>query len=199
MADLVTLADAREFLQKQTGQTGTDAALSSLITRASAVIQREIDTFITPAESASRTFTWDGYSSFVSLLPYVARSVGSVTIDPGESSESTLSSDAYRLGREPAKDGVYSIVELDLFQVPGYGGNFRGGGRRVLVTGQWGYAVVPDGLKHACLLTVTAWYRGRVAGFSSGYENADGGETARMELIPGDAFRILNQWRRYAL
>ena len=40
MADLVTLAEAREYLQKQSGQTGTDAALTSLITRASAVIQR---------------------------------------------------------------------------------------------------------------------------------------------------------------
>lgn len=196
MADLVTLAEAREFLQKQSGQTGTDAALSSLITRASAVIQREIDTFITPNEATTHTVEWDGTSK-IKVLPYVLRSLSAVTLDPDEDTETVLTASQYRLGPEPAKDGVYTVVELDWQAVPAYTGVFPS--RRAEIAGYYGYAVVPDGLKHACLMTVAAWYRGGVAAFSSAYHDADGGDAANVELIPRDAFRVLNQWRRYQL
>ena len=196
MADLVTLAEAREYLQKASGQTGTDAALTSLITRASAVIQREIDTFITPNEATTHTVQWDG-STQIRLLPYVMRSLSAVTLDPDESSETVLTASQYRLGPEPAKDGVYSVIELDWQAIPTYDGNFPS--RRAEIAGYYGYAVVPDGLKHACLMTVAAWYRGGVAAFSSAYQDADGGDANRVELIPRDAFRVLNQWRRYQL
>ena len=195
MADLVTLAETREFLQKQTGQTGTDAALSSLITRASAVIQREIDTFITPNEATTHTLEWDG-SGRIGLLPYVMRSLSAVTLDPDEASETVLSASQYRLGPEPAKDGVYTYIEVDVRAIPAYTGNFAT--RRAEIAGYYGYAAVPDGLKHACLMTVTAWYRSRVSGFSTAYEGADGADGAWSELIPRDAFRVLNQWRRYS-
>lgn len=196
MADLVTLAEAREYLQKPAGQTGSDDAISSLITRASAVIQREIDTFITPNEATTHTVAWDG-SSRITLLPYVMRSLQTVTLDPDEDSETTLDSTQYRLGPEPAKDGVYSVIELDYTAIPTYSGVFPT--RRAEIAGYYGYATVPDGLKHACLMTIAAWYRGGVAAFSSAYQDADGGDAARVELIPRDAFRVLNQWRRYQL
>lgn len=190
--DLVSLAEAREFLQKQTGQTGADDVLQSLVTRASAVIQRNIDTKITAETSTAKTFEWDG-GTRVSLTPYVARTVTAVTMDPGEDDEQALSSGEWRLWPQQTKDGVYRHLLLDVNVVTGYTGGFPA--RQLSVTGTWGFSSVPEELKHAACVTVTAWYRGQVAGFSTAYGDAT--ETVAVDLLPRDAFRVLDQWRRY--
>lgn len=196
VTDLITLDEARDFLQKATAQTGADDILEELVTRASLVIQRDLDLNVVPDEVAAYTFGWDG-STCIDLAPYVARSVSAVTLDAGDSGETDLTAGQWRLSPEPARNSVYPKLELDYTVINGYSGNFTGK-RRVTVAAQWGYETVPDELKQAACLTVTAWYRGRVAGFSSQYEDADGGFVARTQKLPLEAFQILADFRRYA-
>ena len=194
VTDLITLVEAREFLQKTDAQVAADNVLEDLILRASLEIQREIDLRVAPPESGDKTLDWDG-SRRIRLTPYVARTITAVTLDPGESGVTVLTTAQFRLGPEPALDSVYPWVEFDARALGSYGGAFST--RRVLLTGEWGFTDVPEELKQACCLTVAAWYRGRVAAFSSQYEDADGGFVARVQKLPFDAFQILEKWRRY--
>ena len=194
--DLVTLDEASDFLQRTASQTAADDILADLISRASLVIQRQLDLEVAPPESATKVLSWDG-SCRVQLVPFVARQIGAVTLDPDESGEDALATTEFRLGPEPAPDGVYYYLELDARAIGSYGGNF--GSRRIELTGSWGFAAVPEELKHACCVTVTAWYRGQVAAFSGQYDDADGGFPARVDLLPRDAFRVLENWRRFVI
>lgn len=192
--DLIDVDDARAYLQKQSGQTATDDVLDDLVTRASRVIQRHIELEVQPSGADARTFDWDG-GARLSLAPYVARSVSGVTLDPNESSSTTLSSGDWRLTPSPARDGVYYTLHFD-YTALSVGGNYFPG-RQVTVTGQWGFDTVPAELAHACAVTVADWYRGRVAGFSAGFQDA--GEAAGSrgpEALPLAAYRILEAWRR---
>lgn len=188
--DLITLDDARAFLQKQSGQGATDEVLSDLISRASRVIQRHIELEVAPATtSTARSFDWDG-TMRLSLAPYVARTVTAVSLD-GES----LDSSGWRLMPNPARDGVYYTLHFDYTAVPVTTSYFPT--RTASVTGTWGFSEVPEELKQATCETVAAWYRGRVAGFTAQFEDSGEQATGRgPEALPLGAYRILEAWRR---
>lgn len=189
--DLITLDEARQFLQKQTSQVATDDALTALITRASEVIQRYIDVRVVKESSSAKTFDWDG-SVRITLAPYVARTVTAVTLDPNEDA-SALTAGDWRLTPSPAVDGVYyTLLISDLAWEP-YAGDFPK--RQVQVTGTWGFASVPEPLKHACCVTVAAWYRRDVAAFSTVYNETEG-RVERPEALPSAVVRTLETWRR---
>jgi hypothetical protein len=192
--DLITLAEAREFLQKQSAQTAVDDVLEALITRASRLIQRHIELEVAPANTGSKTFDWDG-GIRLSVNPYVLRSVLAVTLDPNETTSTALTSGDWRLMPNPARDGVYHTLHFDYTAIPSGTGYFPY--RQVSITGTWGFESVPDELKQATCVTVVDWYRGRVAGFSAGFQDA--GEQAAPrgpEALPLAAYRILESWRR---
>lgn len=193
-SDLITLDDARAYLQKQSGQSAADEVLSDLVSRASRVIQRHIELEVAPATtSTARTFDWDG-SQRVSLAPYVARTVTAVTLDPNDSS-SALTSGDWRLMPNPARDGVYYTLHLDYTVLVASVSYFPQ--RQIEITGTWGFSDVPEEIKQAACITVTDWYRGRVAGYSSGYQDAGEAAASRgPEALPLAAYRILEAWRR---
>lgn len=188
--DLITLDDARAFLQKQAGQAAADEVLSDLISRASRVIQRHIELEVAPATSSTaRTFDWDG-GTRLSLAPYVARTVTAVSLDG-----TALDSAEWRLMPNPARDGVYYTLHFDYTALQLGWSYFPN--RLATVTGTWGFSEVPEELKQAACETVAAWYRGRVAGFTAQFE--DSGEQAAgrgPEALPLGAYRILEAWRR---
>lgn len=189
--DLITLDEAREFLQKQTSQTATDDALTTLITRASEVIQRYIDTRVVKESSTAKTFDWDG-TYRVPLTPYVARTVTAVTLDPDDD-PSVLSSGDWRLHPAPAHHGVYYSLEISQIAWQPYGGDFSR--RRVQVTGTWGFSDIPQELRHACCVTVATWYRRDVAAFSTVFNETEG-RVERPEALPSAVVRTLEMWRR---
>jgi hypothetical protein len=193
MVDLITLDEARDFLQKQASQAAADDVLEELITRASAVIQRHID-LDCESVATTRTFDWDG-GARLSLAPYAASSVDGVTLDPNESGSSSLTSSQWRLTPSPAADGVYYTLHFDYTAISASWSVFPR--RQVSVSGQWGFTVIPDGLKQAACVTVADWYRGRVAGFSAQFQDAAEGAAPRgPEALPLAAWRILEAWRR---
>ena len=192
--DLITLEDARAFLQKQVGQTATDDVLADLVTRASGMIGRYCDVRFLPVEtSTSRLFLWDG-GSVISLAPFVAQSVTSVILDYGEASQFDVSG-GFRGGPEPQTDGVYYFVELDFRFIPAYTGAFSS--RRARVTGTFGYPDVPVEVQQACCVTVADWYRGRVAAFNTAFQDAGEQSAPRgPEALPQAAWRLLEPFKR---
>lgn len=191
--DLCTLADVRTFLQKPAGDTGQDAVISSLITRASTAILKDCQREFAPVTtSEARTFAYDGRGR-LSLAPYDLRSVSLIRMDTDDSSPTTITSDQYRLWPRPAVNGTYLTILFD-GTVGGTRNNWRD--RLVEVTGAWGFAAVPDDVKHAAVVTTAIWLRRDVAAFSSTF-NLDEDRVERPETLPSSVRAMLAPYRRH--
>lgn len=160
-SDLCTVADVRLALETPSPVTGRDSLIQAMITEASYAIMRHCDREFAPVTtSATRRFqvTRPGCGTpYVYVRPYDLRSVTAVVLHPEDASPTTLTTSDYILGPLPARDGVYSHVNLarnvSLFsttlQVFGYA--------QCDVTGAWGFASVPYEVKSACVDTVASW------------------------------------------
>jgi hypothetical protein len=165
---LITVADVRAVLQKPEGDTEQDQIISDLITRASEAIQncteREFKSADTPP--TTRTFFYTG-RGVLDLSPYDLRGTPAPTvkIDTTDGAGgTTLAATEYRLMPKPAKDGVYHWLRLNPLTS---GSSSRFPEREVTITGTWGFAAVPEDVKHWCAVTVAEWLRKDVAAFST--------------------------------
>lgn len=190
MADLCTLVEVKEFLQKDADETDFDDILTSLCARATKAIAnftgRE---FIkaSPDNDQARTF-WYGGGGSLDLSPYDLRTVTSVVIDTETSSPTTLVANTdYFLYPLPAKDGVYQWMEFNGFDTDSR--------RRLTITGKWGFDAVPDDVKHWAIVTVVEWFRKDSAAFSTALQ-LEAGFLERPELLPRAAVAGLMHYRR---
>lgn len=186
MADLTTLAAVRSFLQKGTTETGQDVIIGSLITRASRLIEAETGREFTPTTGQARTFVHrEGRLLQVGDL----RSVTSIVLDTqlAASSQTTLASTDYALRPKPARDGIYQWVRL-----PGYPGVVD---REVTITGDWGFATIPDDVAHACIVTVAIWLRRDVAAFERTF-SIEEDRLERPQALPSAVRSGLAHYRR---
>lgn len=186
-ADLTTLAAVRAHLQLPDVDIDSDAELSALISRASAVIQRWTGReFAPPTSAETRVFTYPGRGR-LELAPYEARAVTAVVLDsqPG-GQQITLSTTDYALRPLPARDGVYQWLELAPYR------RCRGG--QVSVTGDWGWPTVPDDVEHACIVTVATWMRRDVAAYSRVF-NLDESRIERPQALPSAVMDMLDLYR----
>lgn len=174
--DLVTLEQAREFLQLQDDATELDPVTEDTISRASAAIRwSAFGREFTPSTAAARDFLWDGYCLDLDLAPYDLRTVTSIVVDPDDGSPTTLTAAQYRLRPIPATHGVYTKVKLSAtLSVPTPGPAFDD--RVVRITGDWGFASVPGDVQHACLMYIAAVVRGEVQAFGSALQPNSFGE-----------------------
>lgn len=192
--DLCSLSEVRSFLQKTGGDTAQDTIIQSLITRASAAISRHAERQFAPTETATthtfeHEFNRDG---FVDLAPYDLRTVTSVQIDTDTGTAGTLGTSEWRLFPQPPADGVYTAIRL----VP----TTRGGWSRfrhvqIQITGDWGFAAVPEDVKHCAIVTTAIWLRRDVAAFSSTFK-LDEDRVERPEGLPSSVRATLASWRR---
>lgn len=191
--DLCSLSDVRSFLQKGGGDTAQDTIISSLITRASAAISRHAERQFAPTETATthtfeHEFNRDG---FVDLAPYDLRTVTLIQIDTDTSAVTVPASD-YRLFPQPPADGVYTALRLNP-KGRGSASSFRHA--QIQITGDWGFAAVPEDVKHCAIVTTAIWLRRDVAAFSSTFK-LDEDRVERPEGLPSSVRATLASWRR---
>ncbi len=188
--DLCTLAEVRGFLAYRTGWTDRDPILADLITRASQTIIREVGREFAPASNnLVRTFPvnvrrdydtgcddmiprdrWDNV--VVSLRPYDLRAATQIRLHPESTTPTVLAAGDYALQPIGSEFGTFRSVVLsrgvtvwsDLASQFGYA--------QVEITGNWGFAAVPDDVKQACIETVASWMERDVAGLA--LETEDG-------------------------
>jgi hypothetical protein len=195
-SDLVTLADARAFLQKQTPDTAQDGLVQSVITRASAAARRFTEREFAPASNGlMRTFECEiTQEAYLDLAPFDLRSVSLIQIDT-DISAITLSTDEYRLAPITAPDGVYTGVRLAPLSLAV--GRVMWRNRQVQITGNWGFASVPEDVKHWTLVTVAEWLRKDAAAFSTVF-NLTEDKVDRPEMLPRAVQAGLARWKRAA-
>lgn len=191
--DLVTVEDVRRFLQKQSTDTGQDPIIATLISRASKAIIRYTEREFAPAGSAgeARTFEYAG-GSFLSLSPYDLRAITRVRLDIDEASPTTLTSSDYRLYPNPASEGVYTAIRLAPYLIHS---STRWQQRLVEITGTWGFASVPEEVKHWTIVTVALWLRRDVATFESTF-SIDEERLERPQALPSAVRAGLSHHKR---
>jgi hypothetical protein len=161
---LVTLPEAREFLQKDENEVEQDSILTSLIAGASDQIISHCGREFAPkgTETETRTFLYVG-GRHLDLWPYDVREVSGVTLgsDLG-ATKVVLAAGDWRLRPVPAPEGVFQKLKLPaLANYPTLTDDFE-----VEVTGLWGFEAVPERVKHWCKVTVAIWLRKDVSAFS---------------------------------
>jgi hypothetical protein len=184
-AELATLAQVRQALQKQEADVDDDELLEAFIRRASKTIQgRGLCGRIRPSENgATKTLVWDG-GHRIDLFPFRARAVSAVTLDPGGSSPTVLAAADFRPRPASPLDGAFTWLRFPNHSLPP---SFEA---EIEVTGDWGYDVVPDDVNQACIITVVEWLRKDVAAMSTAWM-AEEGRLDRPEAIPRGALRML--------
>lgn len=156
--DLTDLATVREALDAVAGETDSDDLIGSYITRASVAIMRYAGREFAPTTDATeRRFVVAG--RIVDLAPYDLRSVDSVELHPLETTPTTLTSSEYLLEPIPAVDGVYTRVRLSTALDLSADSTTDFGRTLVDITGDWGWATIPDDVEHATIATVLSWLR----------------------------------------
>ena len=195
--DLCSVAEVREFLQKPQGDQEQDAILGALITRASVAIMRECEREFAPTSTAlARKFEIgpDWASTILSLAPYDLRAATTVKLDT-DLTPYTLSTSEYRLGPKPNRDGTYTWIRLR--PQSNATANWFPDFREVEITGNWGFAAVPDDVKHAAVVTSADWFRRDVAAFSTTF-STDTGDLEVPQSLPRGVLPILASYKRHS-
>ncbi len=185
VVELTTLADVREFLQKQGTDTTQDGVIQHLITRASETINRQVGVFLPAETDVDKTFVWRGGP--LALQPYFARDVTAVSLDSDRTSPLALEESGWRLRPKPPRDGVYRWLTF-----PSYAAPFDGE-REVTVTGDWGFETVPWDVAHWTIVTVATWLRRDVSAFSTTLR-LDEDRLERPDALPSAVMRGLARY-----
>lgn len=196
MPSLVTLAQVRAHLQKETGDVAADTVLTDLASRASAACERWTSRTLASLGDTATVKRFAVTGAWVDLSPYDLRAATTVTLHPESASPVVLvADDDYALDPVGATTlGTYTAIRIadDATLTSDYASRF--GVALLDVNATWGPTVVPDDVQHACLLTVAAWYRRRIAG--SGVVAAYDEPTDTAENLPQDARFMLAPYRR---
>lgn len=194
--DLCTLTEVRAFLQKQTPDTGQDTIINSLISRASLAIMRYADREFAPVDAGptARKFEWHPAAPLLDLAPYDLRSATLIRLDSDQTTPTTLTTDDYRLWPRPNRDGTYQAIRLRPYHIASPSWQFPDV-REIEVTGSWGFAAIPEDVKHVAITTVAIWLRRDVSAFSTTF-NITEDRVERPEFLPSAIARQLDQYKR---
>lgn len=199
-SDLCSLADVKAYLQKDGSVTGVlfDSTLSTLITRASAVIENYASREFSDKGTLTRTFAQDSY--LVDLLPYDLRTPTVVTIDPSGAA-TVITTDEYAL-RPLNRTTLGTYVQLHTGYYTSLYSERRSafGASELSITGSWGAATTPLPVVQACVVTVGLWFRREIAARGVGSSDYDlDGADLRPLSMPGAAQRLVDPYRRTVL
>lgn len=191
MADLTTLAAVREFMQVPAAETEQDAITQVLISALSKAAMRSLQReFAPPVDATARVFEHDPCERILDLAPYDLRAVTSVEIGERLDTLTAVDSDRYRLYPYPAPDGVFPALRLAAI-APWT----RWPTALVRVTGDWGYASVPEDVAEAVTLAVAIWLRRDVSNFTTTL-NLDTERIERPEAFPSACRAMLSAYER---
>lgn len=194
-ADLCTLANVRAFIQKEATDTAQDPVISTLITSVSTqIIEWCCREFAPASTAATRRVKCD--STLVDLAPYDLRTATAVVLSPESASPVTLAATDYML--EPlngATGGTYLHLRLST-ALSLYSTTWQNFGYALVdVTGDWGFATIPEDVKQACIEAVAVRLRRDVAAFSTTF-NLDESRMERPESLPASVCQALRQYKR---
>src|SRR3990167_620822 len=204
--DLTTLAAVRARLELPTDETGRDTLISAYITSASDAIMREADREFAPATSAAtrrrRVFPAKRVRGnlLVELAPYDLRTVSTMSLNPEESSPTTLvATTDYILEPVGAPLGVYGYVLLRNTLVLNSTLLNRFGFAYLDIAGAWGFSAPPSDVAEACIDTVVSWLRRDFRAFAD-LDVSDGRSLAPFPVgtysLPVSALKKLTPFRR---
>lgn len=170
---LVTLndtLDAMRLTNQLKGVSENDQQLiRSLIVSASQLCEEYTSRRFSQVAATARTYTYDGFET-LDLGPWDLRSATQVQIDTDVSPLTLDPTSQYRFEPRNAPYGVYTHLLLQPFSVgpsrlnfwEGGGSIFGAGvatfGRQVTVTGDWGWATVPEPIKQGVKVLVARWF-----------------------------------------
>lgn len=192
--DLCALADVKAYLQKT--DTTFDSILASLISRASAAIERYCSREFADKGTLTRTFSVDG--PLVDLMPYELRTPTVVTLDPNGSPVALTTDQWLALPSSRSSLGTYLQLRTSRYTYLGSARSDSFGVGEISITGAWGAAVTPLDVAHACVQTAGLWFRREVAARGSG-SDLEFGEDLRPLSLPGSAIRLLAPYTRTVL
>lgn len=152
---LVELPEVRQAAQLKEIVDEWDDRIIQLIPTVTERIQTEVERELVPTTGATRTRQAHGHR--VDFSPYDLRTATSVVLDPNGSPKTLVANQDYRLlpsGRD--RWGVYTELQISEYIVLDVAA-LRFGVVEVQVTGDWGFAAVPQIAKEACFNTIRAW------------------------------------------
>lgn len=201
--DLTTLAAVRETLELPSGDTSRDALIGTLIGDMSKAIMREVDREFAPATaSATRRFRLGANSMVLDLSPYDLRSATSVVLNPESPNATTLTATTdFQLTPFQPQDGTFLAIRFAVNQPNLHTSDTARdfGYTLVDVTGSWGFAAVPDDVRRACVIAVTASLRRDITELAlAGIDEpqAIAPEGPATHAIPPASRRIIAPYRR---
>lgn len=147
---LASIQEARRYVFRDEDDSSRDGILIDAVNLASDAVIDHLKRDLVAQDNLARTFELDR-SGFVDLRPYELRAIDAILVHPDRpaSEQETLTADDYRafpLGG--SEQGTYFWLQL---RKPRLGQLYPGFGWQVRVTGDWGLAQVPNGIKLACL------------------------------------------------
>jgi hypothetical protein len=204
---LTTLTEVRATLELPANDTKRDLRIQQEITAASQAIMRYCDREFAPASTAiTRRFRLQ-----IAMPRIVAnfglfdlRSASAVVMNAESGAPTTLTAETdYILNPALPSTGTYKNLTISRFRtVSAYAQHWTRYDEAYLdITGNWGFATVPNDVNRACRLTVAAWIDSAISGYGAqdsmidanprviggGYESAYG--------LPLGACRMLKSYR----
>ncbi len=200
-SDLCNVADVK-LMMEITDDSFDEGLIAELIRQASVAIMSEYEREFAPATTAA-TRTFQIVGNRVKLTPYDLRTVTSVQLHPETSSPITLASTDYRLTPMQPAFGVYQTLLISSFTPIVSQTMFKFGTAQIAITGNWGFASVPDPVRRACALTVQSWMRRDLVSYGNigGMQNEPDElrpDVAGTYSIPTAARRLLSPYRRWS-
>lgn len=191
--DLCSLADVKAYLQKT--DTTFDSLLSTLITRASAVIENYAMREFSDKGTLTRTFQQDG--SLVDLLPYDLRAATAVTLDPVGAATIITSTEYALRPLNQTMLGTYIQLRTSAYTSIYSERRSSFGSSEISITGSWGAATTPLPVVQACVVTVGLWFRREIAARGNAASDWDiDGVDLRPLSMPGAAQRLIDPYKR---
>lgn len=194
--DLCTLEEVKLALELT--EVKRDDVIQMFITSASSAIQTYIESRIVPVETGAKRFAWSGGG--LDLMPYALQSATQVSLDP-DGSPTVLGASDYVFKPFVSTNGGYSSLTFSSLVSPVGSSTWQNFGVTfVEVTGTWGWATVPEDIKHGAIATVMSWLRKDTSGFAmrdlddSGREL--GASPVQVMNIPPAVKRLLDPYRR---
>jgi hypothetical protein len=182
---LLTVEEVREYTQSEAASLddGPIQILCNAVTREFAKFtEREFE----PSDGEEvRTFLHPG-GKWIDLAPFDLRSVSEVL--SGIEGEASATVTGYGLRPLPADDGVFQRIKLSTPLAE----------CEVMVKGEWGFAEIPDDVKHLALATVTIWAKREIEVFERVY-NVDSSYLERPRELPAAVEGGLTNYKRVVL
>ena len=183
---LVSLEEVKGFLQASP-DAEDEALLETFIGAVTRSFRNHTHREFEPTDDKTRGFAHPG-GAYLSISPFDLRTVEEVRTGTEGASPSTLAEGEYALRPLPARDGVFQWLKLAADP----------GECEITIKGDWGFAAVPEDIKHLALTQIALWMRRDIQAFERTF-NIDGGFFERPEALSSAVRGGLGDFKRLVL